>query len=63
MADPLLVAVADGFEDLFKNISCVLLREKLLLYHSLKEFSTRADSMHLGIKKKEYYSMTRYTFS
>jgi hypothetical protein len=43
VAHALLVAVADGFQDLLENKSGILLGEKLLLNHPLEKLTSYAD--------------------
>lgn len=50
MADALLVAVADGLEDLLENKGCILLWEKLLLNYPFEKFTPRADPIFSEFK-------------
>jgi len=43
VAHALLVAVADGFQNLLENKRGILLGEKLLLYHPLEKLTSHAD--------------------
>jgi hypothetical protein len=56
------VAVADGFQNLLKDKSRILLGEKLLLNYPLEKFTSHADPRG-DLKTASTYSMTRYTFS
>jgi hypothetical protein len=58
MADALLVAVIDGFQNLTEDMRGILLREVFLLNDSLEQLSSRTDPTEIR-DNCFAYSMTR----